>query len=52
MTEKEQANAIAWDEYGIELEAVLTYLDALRASGATNMFGAGEYLEEEFGFEK
>lgn len=27
----------------------LTYLDALRESGATNMWGAGPYLEKEFG---
>ena len=25
------------------------YLDALRESGVTNMFGAGAYLEDEFG---
>ena len=27
----------------------LTYLDDLRDSGETNMFGAGEYIECEFG---
>lgn len=27
------------------------YLDGLRESGATNMFGAAEYLAEEFGLE-
>ncbi|NBR09717.1 MAG: hypothetical protein EBT98_08755 [Opitutaceae bacterium] len=27
----------------------LTYLDALRESGATNMYGAGAYLQREFG---
>ena len=26
----------------------LSYLDDLRDSGVTNMFGAGEYLEDEF----
>jgi len=26
------------------------YLEALRDSGVTNMFGAGRYLEEEFGY--
>ncbi len=25
------------------------YLDQLRESGVTNMFGAGSYLEDEFG---
>ena len=28
------------------------YLDNLRESGVTNMFGAGVYLENEFGLEK
>jgi hypothetical protein len=26
----------------------LTYLDDLRESGVTNMFGAGEYISDEF----
>lgn len=30
----------------------LTYLDELRESGETNMFGAVPYLEDEFGFSK
>lgn len=29
-------------------EKHLTYLDDLRESGETNMFGAGRYLDEEF----
>jgi len=28
------------------------YLDALRDSGETNMFGAGRYVQEQFGLEK
>jgi len=28
------------------------YLDNLRESGETNMFGAGRYLENEFGLDK
>lgn len=28
------------------------YLDGLRISGVTNMFGAGAYLQEEFELEK
>ena len=28
------------------------YLDNLRESGITNMFGAGRYLEEDFGLDK
>lgn len=31
-----------------ELE-VFEYLDALREAGTTNMYGAGPYLQEEFG---
>ncbi len=30
----------------------LNYLDDLRESGATNMFGAGPYLRKEFGLSK
>jgi len=30
-------------------EEVNDYLDALRESGATNMFGAAPYIVEEFG---
>jgi hypothetical protein len=30
----------------------LEYLDALRDSGATNMFGAAPYLQEEFALSK
>ena len=28
------------------------YLDELRESGRTNMFGAGQYLQAKFGLEK
>jgi hypothetical protein len=30
----------------------LDYLDGLRESGVVNMFGASEYIEEEFGFNR
>lgn len=30
----------------------LEYLDVLRASGATNMFGAAPYLQEAFGLDR
>lgn len=30
----------------------LEYLDGLRESGVTNMFGAGEYVERKFGLAK
>ena len=33
-------------------EEVFMYLDGLRESGATNMFGAGSYVQEEFGVDK
>ena len=33
-------------------EDILTYLDDLRESGTTNMFGARPYLEAEFGMSK
>ena len=34
------------------LEQALEYLDDLRKSGQTNMFGAASWLEEEFSFPK
>ena len=33
-------------------QEVFYYLDALRESGETNMFGAGPYVQEEFGLSK
>ena len=35
-----------------EMEEVFEYLDGLRESGATNMWGARPYVEGEFGFDK
>jgi len=37
------------DKPEIATEEMLYYLDALRESGKTNMFGAGPYLAAEFG---
>ena len=36
----------------IVTDAHLEYLDELRESGETNMFGAGEYVENEFGLNR
>ena len=33
-------------------EEVNLFLDGLRASGATNMFGAGQYVVQAFGVDK
>lgn len=33
-------------------DEVLEYLDLLRKSAVTNMFGAAPYLQEEFGFDR
>ena len=33
-------------------ECLFEYLDALRDSGVTNMFGAGPYLQEAFGLNR
>jgi len=35
-----------------ELEEMYEYLDDLRESGSTNMFGAAPYLQEEFDLDK
>ena len=32
-------------------DTMFTYLEGLRQSGVTNMFGAGPYLEREFGLD-
>jgi hypothetical protein len=31
---------------------VMEFLNVLRESGVTNMFGAGPYIQEEFGLDK
>ena len=31
---------------------IYKYLDDLRDSGVTNMYGAGQYLQQEFGMDK
>ena len=33
-------------------DTMYTYLEGLRQSGVTNMFGASPYLEREFGLNK
>jgi len=33
-------------------EDIIEYLDELRDSGATNMFGAGAYIEANFGMSR
>jgi hypothetical protein len=43
--ESTQRPSIVTDEH-------LTFLDELRESGVTNMFGAGPYLVEEFGVDR
>lgn len=35
-----------------DMEEYFEYLDDLRESGATNMYGAGAYLQEEFDIDK
>lgn len=35
-----------------EEEEVFIFLDTLRESGVTNMFGAAPYIEEEFGISR
>ena len=36
----------------VNKEQVFEYLDALRESGITNMFGAAPYIQEEFGLDE
>jgi len=37
---------------GVDVADVYLYLDGLRESGEINMYGAGPYLQEDFGFSK
>ena len=37
------------DYIEVNKEEVMTYLDNLRESGVTNMYGAGPYLQMQFG---
>ena len=39
-------------EVQTEMQEYYSYLEELRKSGVTNMFGAGPYLQEEFGLDK
>ena len=39
-------------EYTEDEERMFSYLNTLRESGETNMFGAGPYLREKFGIDK
>jgi len=50
MEEKEQVLEIVGSEE--DLDEYLEYLDDLRDSGVTNMFGAGAYIREAFGVAK
>ncbi len=34
------------------LAEIFAYLDDLRESGVTNMFGAGPYVQEDFGLDR
>ena len=36
----------------MDKEIIFEYLDNLRESGGTNMFGAGAYVEDEFGLSR
>jgi len=49
-----QAMGGAIENFGSEVEQaqVSMFLDALRDSGVTNMFGAGTFIEKEFGISK
>ncbi|MCK5600922.1 hypothetical protein KAR91_03575 [Candidatus Pacearchaeota archaeon] len=39
-------------EHCIDYEDAFDFLDALRESGVTNMFGSGPYIEKEFGISR
>ena len=37
---------------GVNLQEAYFFLDDLRDSGVTNMYGAGEYLQDEYDIDK
>jgi hypothetical protein len=39
-------------ELQYDISEYYSYLDRLRESGVTNMFGAAPYLQQEFGLDK
>ena len=41
-----------YEENDTSVEEVTSFLENLRQSGACNMFGAGSYLQDEFGFNR
>lgn len=45
-------NEFEQEELYEQLEIIYEYLESLRMSGETNMFGATPYLERMFGFER
>lgn len=47
MTEKAESLELTDEEH-----RVFVFLDALRESGVTNMFGAGQFIQDSFGFDK
>lgn len=46
-----EAQAII-EKSGFEVSEVRDFMHNLRDSGRTNMYGSGEYLEREFGFDR
>ena len=53
MTDATEARAQELGTWTVdELQEIYDYLDDLRESGVTNMYGAGTYLREDFGMDK
>jgi len=46
------STTICYGDCMIDYSEEFEYLNMLRESGATNMFGAAVYLQDEFGLEK
>jgi len=42
----------AIENAGYEIKEVRDFMHNLRDSGVVNMFGSGEYLQREFGFDR
>lgn len=50
MTTATQSRADELDLITTDLQEIYNYLDDLRKSGETNMYGAGPYIRDEFDY--
>ncbi len=52
MNEIEEALSIRCEESGEDLNSILFFLDGIRDSGITNMFGAAPYIQDVYDIDR